>query len=209
MKPNFATEAELAKVVTTWLRTDGWSTFHEIECRGGRADIVAVRHGLVWLVETKLRAGLEVLAQALEKRRAGAHGVLVAAPHGPAAKLLASIAGRLGVGVIAVSEVDDFDEVTRGIVRVHRAEMLAWPAFYRQAKAADLLRGCKPEHAAQPAGTTGTKIWTPFKAAAREVIYRLAEAPGHQLLVSELALAEAVREYKRGFEAARQSPPRA
>lgn len=78
MKPNFATEAELAKVVTTWLRTDGWSTFHEIECRGGRADIVAVRHGLVWLVETKLRAGLEVLAQALEKRRAGAHGVLVA-----------------------------------------------------------------------------------------------------------------------------------
>lgn len=64
MKPNFATEAELAKVVTTWLRTDGWSTFHEIECRGGRADIVAVRRGLVWLVETKLRAGLEVLAQA-------------------------------------------------------------------------------------------------------------------------------------------------
>lgn len=202
MKPNFATESALAEVVTAWLRADGWATFHEIECRGGRADIVAVRRGLVWLVETKLRAGLEVLAQALEKRRAGAHGVLVAAPHGPAARLLAGVAGRLGVGVIAVSEVDDFDERTRTIVRTHRAEMLAWPAFYRQAKAADLLRGCKPEHAAQPAGTTGTKIWTPFKAAAREVIYRLAEAPGHQLLVSELALAEAVREYKRGFEAA-------
>ena len=104
--------------------------------------------------------------------------------------------------MIAVSEVDDFDNRTRTIVRTHRAEILAWPAFYRQAKAADLLRGCKPEHAAQPAGTNGTKIWTPFKAAAREVIYRLAEAPGHQLLVSELALAEAVREYKRGFEAA-------
>ncbi len=27
-------------------------------------------------------------------------------------------------------------------------------------------------------------------------------APGHQLLVSDLALGEAVREYKRGFEAA-------
>ena len=202
MKPNFATESALAEVVTAWLRADGWATFHEIECRGGRADIVAVRRGLVWLVETKLRAGLEVLAQALEKRRAGAHGVLVAVPSGPAAKLLASVAGRLGVGVIAVSEVDDFDEGSRSIVRAHRAEMLTWPAFYRQAKAADLLRGCKPEHAAQPAGTTGTKIWTPFKGAVRAVIYQLAEAPGHQLLVSELALAEAVREYKRGFEAA-------
>lgn len=202
MKPNFASESDLAKVVTTWLRADGWATFHEIECRGGRADIVAVRHGLVWLVETKLRAGLEVLAQALEKRRAGAHGMLVAVPSGPAAKLLANVAGRLGVGVIAVSEVDDFDGSSSRIVRAHRAEMLTWPAFYRQAKAADLLRGCKPEHAAQPAGTTGTKIWTPFKGAVRAVIYQLAEAPGHQLLVSELALAEAVREYKRGFEAA-------
>ncbi len=57
MKPNFATESALAEVVTTWLRADGWATFHEIECWGGRADIVAVRHGLVWLIETKLRAG--------------------------------------------------------------------------------------------------------------------------------------------------------
>lgn len=200
MKPNFASEAELAKVVTTWLRADGWATYHEVECRGGRADIVAVHRGLVWLVETKLRAGLEVLAQALEKRRAGAHGVLVAVPAGPAARLLTSIAGRLGVGVIAVSEVDDFDGSR--IVRTHRAEMLAWPDFYRQAKAADLLRGCKPEHAAQPAGTTKTKIWTPFKGAVRAVLYQLAAAPEHRLLVAELALAEAVREYKRGFNAA-------
>ena len=200
MKPDFASEAELAKVVTTWLRADGWATYHEVECRGGRADIVAVRRGLVWLVETKLRAGLEVLAQAMEKRRAGAHGVLVAVPAGPAARLLASIAGRLGVGVIAVSEVDNFDGSR--IVRAHRAEMLTWPDFYRQAKAADLLRGCKPEHAAQPAGTTGTKIWTPFKGAVRAVLYQLAAAPEHRLLVAELALAEAVREYKRGFNAA-------
>lgn len=37
VKPNFASEAELAKVVTTWLRADGWATFHEIECRARRA----------------------------------------------------------------------------------------------------------------------------------------------------------------------------
>jgi hypothetical protein len=205
MKPKFSTEAELAKVVTTWLRADGWATFHEVECWGGRADIVAVRHGLVWLVETKLRAGLEVLSQALDKRRAGAHGVLVAVPIGPAARLLAGVAHRLGVGVIAVSEVAELvDEgaYRLNLVHRHQAEMLSWPDFYRQAKAADLLRGCKPEHAAQPAGTTGTKIWTPFKAAVRAVIYQLAGAPEHHLLVSELALGAAVREYKRGFEAA-------
>jgi hypothetical protein len=123
-------------------------------------------------------------------------------PAGPAARLLAGVAGRLGIGVIAVSEVDDFDERSRKLVRTHRADMLTWPDFYRQAKAADLLRGCKPEHAAQPAGTTGTKIWTPFKGAVRAVLYQLASAPEHCLPVAELALAEAVREYKRGFNAA-------
>ena len=202
MKPDFASEAELAKVVTTWLRADGWATYHEVECWGGRADVVAVRRGLVWLVETKLRAGLEVLTQALDKRRAGAHGVLVAVPASPAAAMLASVAGRLGVGVIAVAAWEDFDEVSRRIVPVMVPSILAWPEFHRQAKTTKLLAGCSPEHAAQPAGTTGTKIWTPFKGAVRAVLYQLAAAPGHRLRVAELALAEAVREYKRGFNAA-------
>ena len=201
MKPAFASEAELAKVVTTWLRADGWATYHEVECWGGRADIVAVRRGLVWLVETKLRAGLEVLTQALDKRRAGAHGVLVAVPAGPAAAMLAAVAGRLGVGVVSVAERDDFDEVSRRVVPAMVPSVLVWPDFYRKAKASKLLAGCKPEHAAQPAGTTGTKIWTPFKGAVREVLYQLAAAPEHRLLVAELALGEAVREYKRGFDA--------
>lgn len=199
--PKFASERAMAEAVVSWLRADGWSTFHEVECRGGRADIVAVRQGLVWLIETKLRAGLEVLAQAIEKRRSGAHGVLVAVPAGPAAKLLANISGRLGIGVITVDEVEDFDETTRKFVRVVRAGVFEWPAFYRQATSRELLRGCTREHAAQPAGTTGTKIWTPFKAAVRGAIYELAAAPRHQVLVADLALAESVREYKRGFEA--------
>lgn len=197
----FVSERALAEAVVSWLRADGWSTFHEVECRGGRADIVAVRQGLVWLIETKLRAGLEVLAQALDKRRSGAHGVLVAVPAGPAAKLLASIAGRLGIGVITVDEVEGFDETTRKFIRVVRVGVYEWPAFYRQATSQELLRGCTREHAAQPAGTTGTKIWTPFKAAVRGAIYELAAAPRHQVLVADLALAESVREYKRGFEA--------
>jgi len=80
-RPKIASEAALAEVVVAWLRADGWRTFHEVELpRGGRADIVAARSGLVWIIETKLQAGLEVLDQALERRRAGAHGVLVAVP---------------------------------------------------------------------------------------------------------------------------------
>ena len=36
----------------------------------------------------------------------------------------------------------------------------------------------------------------------KSVVLALLEAPGHRLLVDQLALADAVREYKRGFVAA-------
>ena len=69
-RPKIATEAALAEIVTTWLRADGWRTYHEVELpRGGRADIIGVRRGLVWIVETKLQAGLDVLDQALDRQR--------------------------------------------------------------------------------------------------------------------------------------------
>lgn len=201
-RPKIASEAALAEVVSTWMRADGWRTYHEVELpRGGRADIVGVRRGLVWIVETKLQAGLEVLDQALDRQRAGAHGVLVAVPGGPAALRLAAIAGQLGVGVIAVNEVEDYDG--RQLTTCLRPEIRAWPDFARKARVADLLRWCTPGHERQAAGVTGAAArWTPFKAAVREVVLALADAPGHRLLVDQLALADAVRQYKRGFVAA-------
>lgn len=197
-RPKIASEAALAEVVVAWLRADGWRTFHEVELpHGGRADIVAARSGLVWIVETKLQAGLEVLDQALERRRAGAHGVLVAVPGGPAALRLAAIAPRLGVGVIAVDEVEDYNGTLRRVDLVLQPTIKAWPEFVRRARISELMRWCTAGHEDQAAGVTGKATrWTPFKAAVREVLYDLAAAPGHRLLLDQLALADAVRAYK-------------
>ncbi len=203
-RPKIESEAALAEIVTTWLRADGWRTYHEVELpRGGRADIIATRRGLVWIVETKLQAGLEVLDQALDRQRAGAHGALVAVPGGPAALRLAAIAGRLGVGVIAVEEGTYYDGHLRTAQTGLHAVLKVWPGFARQARVAELTARLRPEYERQAAGTTGaTARWTPFKAAVKSVVLALLEAPGHRLLVDQLALADAVREYKRGFVAA-------
>lgn len=201
-RPKIASEAVLAGAVAEWMRADGWRTYHEVELpRGGRADIVATRRGLLWIVETKLQAGLDVLDQALDRHRAGAHGVVVAVPGGPAALRLASIAGRLGIGVLAVDVVNDYDG--RALVQRLRPELKVWPDFARKAKPAEILRWCTPGHERQAPGVTGAMVrWTPFKVAVRSVIHALGEAPGHRMLVDLLALDEAVREYKRGFVAA-------
>lgn len=202
-RTRIASEAVLAEAVTSWLRVDGWRTFHEVDLpAGGRADIIALqRHrlssgvGLVWLIETKLQAGLDVLDQALDRQRAGAHGVLVAVPGGPAALRLAAIAPRLGVGVISVDEVEQYDG--RRLTLVLQPTIKAWPGFARQARINDLLKWCTPGHEAQAAGVTGAATrWTPFKAAVRKVVHALMAAPDHRLLLDELALTDAVRAYK-------------
>lgn len=203
-RPKIASEAALAEIVTTWLRADGWRTYHEVELpRGGRADIIAVRRGLVWIVETKLQAGLDVLDQALDRRRAGANGVVVAVPGGAAASRLAGIAGLLGVGVIAVDEGTYYDG------RLHTPQtglhpvLKVWPGFARQARIAELTARLRPEYERQAAGTGGGTVrWTPFKAAVKLVVQALLAAPGHRIPLDQLALDEAVREYKRGFVAA-------
>lgn len=203
-KPKIASEAALAEVVTTWLRADGWRTYHEVELpRGGRADIIAVRRGLVWIVETKLQAGLEVLEQAIDRRRVGAHGVVVAVPGGAAASRLAGIAGLLGVGVLAVEEGTYYDGHLRTAQTGLHPVLKVWPGFARKARVAELTARLRPEYERQAAGTTGAMVrWTPFKAAVKSVVLALLAAPGHRLLVDQLALDEAVREYKRGFVAA-------
>lgn len=59
-------EVELAEHVIAWLQEQHWEIYQEVEFRrmGGRADIVAVRHGIIWIIETKMAMSLEVLQQA-------------------------------------------------------------------------------------------------------------------------------------------------
>lgn len=61
-------ETELAAKVVSWLADQHWDVYQEVEFRGrgGVADIVAVRKGIVWILECKTRYCFDVLNQACE-----------------------------------------------------------------------------------------------------------------------------------------------
>lgn len=178
-------EVELAQTVSAWLRRDGWRTWHEVPMSGGRADIVAARHGLVWAVETKLRLGLDVIDQALDRRdgfRACVHGAVVAVPWTRSAVAGIRVCRKLNLGVITV--------------RDGGCQIEVWPAFHRRANVRALLATLTPEYENQTPGRSGGDYWTPFKVAARELIYALAAAPGRRMPVAQAAALEAVVRYK-------------
>ncbi len=62
----WGSEAQLATAVVEWLKVQGWDVYPEVSMRGGdaRADIVAVRSSLLWVIECKRTFGLAVIAQA-------------------------------------------------------------------------------------------------------------------------------------------------
>jgi len=59
-------EVDLARKVVAWLKEQKWEVYQEVEHRksGGIADIVATQGPLLWIIETKMRFGLDVVAQA-------------------------------------------------------------------------------------------------------------------------------------------------
>jgi len=59
-------ETELGSVVVEWLAAQHWDVYQEVQFfgRGGGADIVAVRAGKVWIIETKTSLTFTVLEQA-------------------------------------------------------------------------------------------------------------------------------------------------
>ena len=60
-------ETELAKEVVDWLKKGEWTVYQEVQiCSfGRRADIVAVRNSLVWVIETKTSLTFKVYEQAV------------------------------------------------------------------------------------------------------------------------------------------------
>jgi hypothetical protein len=59
-------EVELAQPIIKWLIDQNWNVYQEVEFRGrgGVADIVAERHGILWIIECKTSYTMQVLQQA-------------------------------------------------------------------------------------------------------------------------------------------------
>lgn len=195
MKQPWTSEEALATAVSGWLEQQGWECFHEV-CAGGgepRADIVATQGPLVWVVECKLRLGVDVLAQAdAWRRRGSAHFVSMAVPGGKrseGASFLEHVARDRGIGVIRVPHPD---YVADGDVW-HRSfsgeaipmDFSRWhvsrPALLRRANVAGLRAMLTPERKASRPGSQGP-YFTPFRDTCKRVIEHVLEAGGRAVV---------------------------
>lgn len=189
MKTPIMKEADLAARVVAWLESQQFEIFHEVQPngRGGvRADIVAVRAGVIRVIETKMVLGLEVMAQAAHWLQS-ANYVLIAVPEAK------SSAGRsmgfkccahLGLGVLVVKSLWPIDE---GRIQAVRQEV---EPEYRQHIHSEIRDALRDEHKTHAkAGTNRGGHVTSFKLTC-EAIARVAEEKPGMALRGALALIE-------------------
>lgn len=160
------TEAQLAGVVSAWLSANGWTVYAEVQpwSSGPVADIVAVRGGVSWIIETKRTATLEVLAQA-ERWLGYATLVSVAVPRAVKGRgaIFERVAAMLGVGVVLVWEIGD-------------------PSFrhgkmFRKTHNGVLNKLCIEQAQSIPGSRSGGQF-TPFKGTANALARLVAVKPG-------------------------------
>ncbi len=171
-KPASMSEADLCQAAIPWLESRGWTLYFEVSFKGhsGRADIVAVKDHLVWLIEAKKAANLDVISQAYEWVD-DAHMVSILTPtmkfRGQWAKksALPVILAHLGIGHLKINR--DM-ELIEALV----------PPLREGLAAASMLRQLRPEHQTFAApGTAGT-FWTVFKETCGKVAQIVADSPG-------------------------------
>lgn len=181
MKAPIQTEAEMAARVVKWLESEGHTIYHEVQPngRGGvRADIVAVRAGVIRVVETKKVLGLEVMAQAAHWLQS-ANYVLIAVPEAK------NSAGRsmgfrccahLGLGVLVVKSLWPIDE---GRIQAVRQEV---EPEYRQHIHSEIRDALRDEHKTHAkAGTNRGGHVTSFKLTCEAIARIAADSPGTSL----------------------------
>lgn len=177
-------EVDLAVRVISWLEADGWDVYQEVD----GADIVAVRHSVLWVIECKIILGFPVLEQAMHWRTR-AHSVLVAtAPRRTSRNVVKSFCSYAGIGWIEVP--------TSRTVNI-----LVRPEFNRKAKTERLSKLLRPEHKTYAAAGSPTgRAWTPFKETCRDLLRFVRKSPGVSM---KEALSSIKHHYNSGSSAVR------
>jgi hypothetical protein len=165
------TETELAAPLVAYLRDMGWTVYQEVKVKGPRADIVAVRGQLVYVIECKLSLSLAVLDQAANWLWQ-ANYVSVAVPYrrspGRAAQ---TVLNTWGVGCCTISQ--PIRPEYGGI------SFITKPKLNRKACPQTLL-GClsdKQQDYAE-AGNADGKFWSPFNETCENVRRYVTNHPG-------------------------------
>lgn len=179
----FANEQELAADVVAWLSDQGWDVYEEVQAHsmGPRADIVAIRSAIVWVIECKMTFGLGVIAQAHGwVRYANAASVAVPArarhpgvyePPQRSRQFAESVCRQNGVGVIYVKPLGPADPWDRG-----RWGYIS-PAFAR-VRQSPLRNAVHNEHKRFRAGNANSEYHTPWRSTCAELVRVVVDEPG-------------------------------
>ena len=171
-------ETKLAKPVIQWLSDQHWEIYQEVQFgnSNGVADIVAVRNGILWVIETKTSYGFAVLNQA---SRWPAHYRSVAVPFARERDTRVALF-YYQVGVI---EVEFHRQVWTGnglqdVVYVD--ELIHAPLIRQNHKSSKRLIGSLLElqKTYAPAGSQSGSHLTPYKHTMIEVKKAIASHPG-------------------------------
>jgi hypothetical protein len=166
-------ETDIADALVPWLTDQGWDVYQEVGAsNSSRADVVALRGPLIWIVELKTTFSLELLAQA-ENWLGRAHYVSVATPHGRRSRgcrgFAESVCRRYGIGSMLVSEATEYSSPVLTTVA---------PAFHRRIDSR-IRDFCVVEAKNfAKAGNADGKFWSPFKSTCVEIRRVVEERPG-------------------------------
>lgn len=172
------TEVELAATVIAWLEALGADVYQEVELRAscGRADIVARVRAELWILETKTRFSLDLIGQALDRRR-DAHRVIIAVPAASALRggIPRALCLELGIGLLAVDIGSDLTFHPPRVVEL-------CPSLRWNSRPVALAAKLCPEHKTHArAGAPTGGHWTPFRATVEAVAEWVRREPGRPI----------------------------
>ncbi len=170
----FQTEEQLAAAAVGWLGDYGWDVYQEVQVQRNRpvADLVAVRHGIVWILEAKLSLSLTLLEQVWAWRGC-AHYLSLLLPRARREprgyRFTTELLRGQGVGWLEVG----------GTVDCPAVQTRLKPAVYRQARVAELVgRLHERQKTYAPAGNNRSRRWTPFQQTCEALREAVVAEPG-------------------------------
>ena len=181
----FSSETELAQIVMDWMTADGWDCYPEAQFYSGdkRADIAAVRGGLLHIVECKLSFSAEVIWQA-QKWKGFAHWTSVAIPHtsrwSKGRNMFGAYCSWQGVGVIEVRKNAGFNHAYQDVYYLIQPKLDR--AAHRTIKSLNLLDKLHPDMKNYAPGSCSERGQythsTPFRRTMKQVKRFIEANPG-------------------------------
>lgn len=168
------TENNLAQTIAEWLRLDGWQVYEEVSPwgnNGHRADLVARRKSIVWVIETKNSFNLKLLEQA-ENWLKYAHFVSIGTWLNPSnAGIVERVCRKFGIGIITVDDT----RFASSFAVIERAEGM----FNRRANTDRIKKMLVDENLLTGnAGKPGHEFVTPFKITLKMLLKTVKQNPG-------------------------------